>query len=95
MSRKPNYYNQVIAILQDLHSVYPQYNLGRHIATALDGYGDAWGITDKELLFAFTKYKGELELDIPHTDDQELDQIIKEGLDLENMFKEEEDGDNY
>jgi hypothetical protein len=90
MSRKPNYYNQVIAVLQELHSVYPQYNMGRHIATALDGYGDTWGLTDKELLFAFTKYKGELELDIPHTDDQELDQIIKEGLDLDNLFKEED-----
>ena len=69
--------------------------MGRHIATALDGYGDAWGITDKELLYALSKYKGELELDVPHTDDVELDQIIREGMDLDNLFKEEEDGDNY
>lgn len=95
MSKKPNYYNHVIAILEELHSVYPQYNLGRHIATALDGYGDTWGLTDKELAFAFTKYKGELELDIPHTDDAELDQIIKEGMDLDSLFKEEEDNGDY
>ena len=93
--KKNNYYNQILSVLEELHTVYPQYNMGRHIATALDGYGDTWGITDKELLFAFNKYKGELELDIPHTDDSELDQIIKEGMDLENMFKEEDDGDNY
>jgi hypothetical protein len=94
--KKSNYYNQIVYVLEDLHSLYPQYNMGRHIATALDGYGDTWGITDKELLFAFNKYKGELELDIPHTDDKELDEIIREGLDLENMFKEEEDnGDIY
>jgi hypothetical protein len=94
--KKSNYYNQIVSVLEDLHSLYPQYNMGRHIATALDGYGDTWGITDKELLFAFNKYKGELELDIPHTDDKELDEIIREGLDLENMFKEEEDnGDIY
>lgn len=94
MSKK-NHYNQIIAVLQELHSLYPNYNMGRHIATALDGYGDTWGLTDKELLFAFNKYKGELELDIPHTDDKELDQIIKEGMDLENMFKEEEENGDY
>jgi hypothetical protein len=96
MSKKPNYYSQVIAILQELHKVYPLYNMGRHLATALDEYGDVWGLTDKELLFALNKYKNQLEMDVPHTDDAELDQIIKEGMDLENMFKEEEDnGDNY
>lgn len=93
MSKK-NQYQQIIAVLQELHSLYPNYNMGRHIATALDGYGDAWGLTDKELLFAFNKYKGELELDVPHTDDKELDQIIKEGMDLDNLFKEE-DNDEY
>lgn len=96
MSKKPNYYNQILAVLQELYSLYPNYNMGRHLATALDGYGDTWGLTDKELLYALTKYKGELELDVPHTDDLELDQIIREGMDLDNLFKEEEDnGDNY
>lgn len=96
MSRKQNHYNQIVSVLQELHSLYPNYNMGRHIATALDGYGDAWGLTDKEFLFALTKYKGELELDVPHTDDVEIDRIIKEGMDLDNLFKEEEDnGDIY
>jgi hypothetical protein len=94
MSRKPNQYNQIIAILQELHSLYPTYNMGRHIATALDGYGDAWGLTDKELLYALVKYKGQLEMDIPHSDGAELDQIIKEGMDLDNLFKEE-DNEEY
>ena len=94
--RKTNHYIHIIAILEELHTLYPQYNMGRHIATALDGYGDTWGLTDKELEFAFTKYKNELELDIPHTDDQELDKIIKEGMDLDNILKEDEDnGDIY
>jgi hypothetical protein len=65
--------------------------MGRHLATALDGYGDTWGLTDREFLYALTKYKGELEMDIPHTDD--IDQIIKEGMDLDSLFKEEENGD--
>lgn len=90
MSKRTNYYNKVVSALQELHTLYPNYNMGRHIATALDGYGDTWGLTDKELLYALTKYKGELEMDVPHTDDFDIDQIIKEGMDLDNLFKEED-----
>jgi len=91
MSKRTNYYNKVVSALQELHTIYPNYNMGRHLATALDGYGDTWGLTDKEFLYALTKYKGELEMDVPHTDD--IDQIIKEGMDLDNLFKEEDNGD--
>jgi len=44
--------------------------LGRHIATALDEYGDVWGLSDREILFALEKYKAELDMDVPHTDDE-------------------------
>jgi hypothetical protein len=27
--------------------------MGRHLATVLDEYGDIWGMSDKELAFAF------------------------------------------
>jgi hypothetical protein len=84
----------VIALLQQLHISYPEYNMGRHIATALDGYGDVWGLTDREILFALEKYKAELDMDVPHTDESELDQIIKDGMNLENILKEE-DGEDY
>jgi len=90
MSKRTNYYNKVVSALQELHTLYPNYNMGRHIATALDGYGDTWGLTDKELLYALTKYKGELEMDVPHTDDVDIDQIIKEGMDLDSLFKKED-----
>ena len=92
--RKPSHYSQILAVLQQLHAAYPTYNMGRHLATALDGYGDAWGLTDKEILFALEKYKSELELDVPHTDEKELDQIIKDGMNLENILKEQ-DGEDY
>jgi hypothetical protein len=96
MSRKPNYYNQSITILQDLHRLYPNWNMGRHIATALDGYGDVWGITDKELVFLLDKYKTRMDIDIEHTTDQdELDKIIKEGMDLDNLFKEDDNDNEY
>jgi hypothetical protein len=93
--KKPNYYNQITNLLQQLHIAYPEYNMGKHLSTALDEYGDIWGVTDKELLFALEKYKTQLEMDIPHTDDKELDQIIKEGMDLENILKEEDNGEEY
>jgi hypothetical protein len=68
--------------------------MGRHIATALDGYGDVWGLSDREILFALEKYKAELDMDFPHIDESEIDQIIKEGMNLENILKEE-DGEDY
>jgi hypothetical protein len=90
MSKK-NHYKEVIHILEELHKNFPTYNVGRHLATALDGYGDIWGITDKELAFALSKYKAEIEMDVPHIDESELDRIIKEGMDLDNILKEEDE----
>lgn len=83
--RKANYYNQAINVLQELHKTYPTYNMGRHLATVLDEYGDVWGMTDKELVFALEKYKAELGINI--VPDEDIDEILKDGMDL---FKEEE-----
>ena len=94
MSKK-THYAEVISILQELNKNFPTYNLGRHLATALDGYGDIWGITDKEFAFALSKYKTEIEMDVPHADDNELENIIKEGMDLENILKEEDSDGDY
>ena len=94
MKKSPNYYNKVLHILQELHKDFPTYNLGRHLATALADYGDIWGMTDKEIAFALDKYKSEIEMDVPHPDESEIDRIIKEGMDLDNILKEEDpDGD--
>ena len=95
MTKKPKYYNQVLKLLQELQHGYPTYNIGRHIATALADYGDFWGISDKEMLFALKKYKSQLGMDVPHSDDKELDEIIKQAMDLDNILKEEDNGDNY
>ena len=95
MTKKPRYYNQVLKLLQELQHGYPTYNIGRHISTALADYGDFWGISDKEMLFALKKYKSQLEMDVPHSDDNEIDDIIKQAMDLDNILKEEDNGDNY
>lgn len=93
--KKITNYIQIVKLLTDLNTSFPQYNMGRHLATALDGYGDMWGITDRELLFALTKYKTELEMDVPHTDEEELDEIIKQGMNLDDILKEDTDNGDY
>ena len=79
-------------MLESLHKAHPTYNIGRHISTALDGYDDVWGVTDKEFLFALEKYELELNIDVDHIDQEEIDKIIKDGMNLERtLFEEEED----
>jgi hypothetical protein len=79
-------------VLERLHKAHPTYNIGRHISTALDGYDDIWGVTDKEFLFALEKYELELNMDVDHIDQEEIDEIIKDGMNLERtLFEEEEE----
>lgn len=90
--RQPNYYRKILHVLESLHKAHPTYNLGRHISTALDGYDDVWGVTDKEMLFALEKYELELNMDVDHVDQEEIEKIIKDGMNLERtLFEEEED----
>lgn len=91
-----NHYTQIIGLLKELQKSFPKYNLGKHLSTALDGNGDVWGMSDKELLHLLHKYKTELDLDMPHSNDQEIDDIIKNGMNLNSMFEEEEyNGEEY
>lgn len=83
MKKKPTYYKEVITILQELHDTYPTYSLGRHISTALGDYPDTWDLTDKEVLYAFEKYRATLSMDVPReTDANELERILKDGMNL-------------
>jgi hypothetical protein len=34
-------------------------------------------------------------MDVPHADENELEKIIKEGMDLENILKEEDSDGDY
>jgi hypothetical protein len=64
--------------------------MGRHISTALDEYTDVWGVNDREFLYAIQKYEIELNIDGPHIDDEEIEEIIKDGMNLDSIFEEEE-----
>jgi hypothetical protein len=91
MAKTPNYYRQIIQTLVRLQKAYPTYNIGRHISTALDEYSDVWGVSDREFLYAIQKYEIELNIDCPHIDDKEIEEIIKDGMNLDSMFEEEEE----
>jgi hypothetical protein len=89
MSRQSNYYRKIIHVLESLHKAHPFYNMGQHISTAMDG-SDLWGVSDKEMLLALQKYEASLDMDINHNE-EEIEEIIKDGMNLERMFEEEED----
>jgi len=91
MAKQPNYYRQIIQTLVRLQKAYPTYNIGRHISTAMDEYSDVWGVSDKEFLYAIQKYEIELNIDGPHIDDKEIEEIIKDGMNLDSIFEEEEE----
>lgn len=84
-----NYNHEVIKILGDLHKSHPTFSVARHISTATADYGDIWGMTDKELTFALTKYQLELESDNSQiADEVYVDQIVKDGS---KLFEPEKD----
>ena len=96
MNKKPNYYNQIIRVLEDLREEHPTYNIGKHLSTALDG-SDLWGMSDKEIYTALKKYAIELDSDL-HEDTDDLEEIIKDGININHMCSEdllEEDEDEY
>lgn len=83
---KPNYFNEIIKVLSELKTFYPDCTFGQHISTALDEYGDIWGISDKEILYALSKYKAQMQMDVPHeTPEEELQKIIEDGMNLSAM----------
>lgn len=76
--------------MENLRKAHPTYNIGRHISTALYDYQDVWGVTDKEFLFALEKYEIELNMDVIH--EENVEDIIKDGMNLERtLFEEEEE----
>jgi hypothetical protein len=56
----------------------------------MDEYTDVWGVSDREFLYAIQKYEIELNIDGPHIDDEEIEEIIKDGMNLDSIFEEEE-----
>lgn len=87
--RVVNYYKQICSLLERLHKSHPNYNMGKHLSTALDE-SNLWGMSDKEVLTALKKYSDALLLDIEHKV-EDLDTIIKGGMHLQDIYDDEED----
>jgi len=87
------HYEKIISLFQELKKEHPSFSIARHIATAIADYGDIWGMTDKEFLFALTKYQAELNMDTDRiADDQYVSDIIKDAENL-SIIENYEDGD--
>jgi hypothetical protein len=86
--QKPNYYKQILQILERIRKAHPSHNMGKHLSTALDG-SDVWGISDRALFFSLQKYEIELNIDAHHED--EIEDIIKNSMNLssEDLLEEE------
>lgn len=89
-----SHYEKILGVLIELKEIFPTYNLGRHLETALDGYKDIWGMTDKELHWALIKYKAEITMDVPHPHQSEIDKIIRDGMNLDTILQEDEEDDD-
>lgn len=87
-----SHYGTIIHLLQDLKKIHPNYTLGQHLATALSEYGDMWGLTDREVLYALERYKAELEWLGEETKDENITEIIEGGKNLDTLFNEEDNG---
>jgi len=48
-----------------------------------------WGIPDTEILFALNKYRAQLDMDFKHSEAYDLERIIEDGIDLDNILKED------
>jgi len=90
MSAK-NPYNQALEILKRLHIKHPNMSLGRHLSVAFADYGDMESVSPKEIVFALEKYEFEMDDITGYKDDEDLDQIIKEGMNLDTILDEPED----
>jgi hypothetical protein len=86
--RQASAYTQILVILDELQKEYPQYNMGKHLATALDEYGDVWGVLDSEIVFALTKYRAQLNMDLDRPESQDIEMIIQDGTNLDNILNE-------
>jgi hypothetical protein len=82
-----SYYNRSLVVLDKLKKFMPNVSLGKHLATALEDY-NIENISDKDLFIRLNDYLSELESDVPHC--QDLEDIIKDGLDLNHILDSEE-----
>lgn len=93
MKPKIDYYAEILTKLANLKKNYPKYELSKHLATATADYEDIWGLSDRQIHDLLEKYEFDLEND--HAPASDVDKIIKDGLNLKNLFKDEEEDEEF
>ncbi len=103
MRKKSTEYNQIIKALTYLHKEFPNCSFTNHLFLILEEYkytSSLWSMTDKEFLFALEKHQTTTLLQHPVTPrthwqelptDEEIDQILRDGKNLDKLFQEEEE----
>lgn len=81
------YYDRSLTILRRLKQTIPEISLGKHLSRALDE-SVIENLSDKMLFNRLNDYLSELESDVSHTED--IEQIIKDGMNLEHILDNEE-----
>ena len=77
----PSYVKKIIKIIDFLKKQHPTVNVGKHIATALDGE-DVWSITDKRFHNLIHDYQAQLDFVEVTESNFDVDKIIEDGLSI-------------
>lgn len=85
---KSSSYEKILGVLVELKQTHPKCSMGRHLATAVES--NMWSMTDAEILNCLQKYKERLSIDKDHSE-QELDIIIKQGMNLHSILDDQDD----
>ncbi len=75
------YLSKIIQTINLLKKNHPKVNIGKHIATALDGH-DVWSITDKQFYSLISDYQAQLDAVDVIDENFEVDKIIEDGLSI-------------
>jgi len=90
--KKADYYKRALKVFEELHKDYPHYEMGRHIDTAFADYGNMWGMTGKEFLFALEKYQSELAMDEQQLVPEDyVNKIVEDARDFDHILDEKEE----
>lgn len=79
-------HSQILEVLRQLKTKYPNQGIGKHLSEALVEYPNYWGMSDKEFLFSLERYVLELEENNPPPE-QELQQLIEDSSSLDKLRK--------
>jgi len=94
MKKPKTNYDSCLEILSDLKKDYPTTPISQHLYSALADYGNFWGISDKETLFALEKYQSERQMNV--ASEKDVEKIVEDGKNLEKLFLDDEDeGDEW